>query len=240
MHQEDIQVIVLAAGAGTRFASYPQPKPAIPVNGKPMIDHCLEQQGIPKESAFVCLSEASVPYLDRTSYKGCLVLDRLTRGPAETASIALNWFQLDPFEPVLFIDCDSFIKRDLRKFISENITDLDRAAVVTFPSRSAASHFSAVNVDANGNVSIMSERTEVRPDWSSCGMYYFSFARQAERASRSALGRLNPLNQHECFLSDMINHVAAIGGEKVRAIQVASEDFVCLGTPEELESYLHG
>ena len=240
MQKDEIQVVVLGAGAGTRFASYPQPKPAILVHGKPMLDYCLEQQGIPKESAFVCLSEASVPYLDRASYRGCLVLDRLTRGPAETASIALSWFQLDPFEPVLFVDCDSFIKRDLRKLIAESITDRDRAAVVAFPNLSSASHFSVVNVDATGNVSIMFERANVRPDWSSCGMYYFSSARLAESAAKSVLNRLNPLKQHECFLSDMINEVAVVSGMRVKALQVETEDFVCLGTPEELESYLHG
>jgi beta-phosphoglucomutase-like phosphatase (HAD superfamily)/dTDP-glucose pyrophosphorylase len=113
---EHVRVVIPMAGHGSRFAQagYVQPKPFIPVFGRPMISWVVSNVGLNASYTFVIRKEfnetqnANV-YLD-TIAPGCRVVsvDRVTEGAACTVLLAKD--HIDADSPLVLINSDQYIE----------------------------------------------------------------------------------------------------------------------------------
>jgi HAD superfamily hydrolase (TIGR01509 family) len=117
-----ITVVIPMAGNGSRFtkAGYTDPKPLIPVLGKPMISWVVDNLAVPG-ARFVFVIRADYPesckeHL-RTLSPGCsiVVVDKVTEGAACTVLLTKDLINNDT--PLLIANSDQFIEFDAQEFV---------------------------------------------------------------------------------------------------------------------------
>ena len=118
-----VNIVVPMAGNGSRFANagYKDPKPFIPVFGKPMISWVVDNLGIDATYTFIIRKEfeetyAAHEYLQRIR-PGCNVIsvDSVTEGAACTVLLAKKYINND--DPLLMINSDQYIEFDSHAFV---------------------------------------------------------------------------------------------------------------------------
>lgn len=135
------------AGNGRRFteAGYTLPKPLLPVSGKPMALQAARCMPRAEQTRFACLSRHLEQYplkkIIEASFPdaGITVLDQVSRGQAETCSIALSDVDLDC--PVFIGACDNGMfwdEEDYQALLAEPDTD---AVIWTFRNNPAGNLF---------------------------------------------------------------------------------------------------
>lgn len=226
---------MLAAGAGSRFKEYGTIKPAIKINDVMMAELVTVKYGLAVSDVNLLTNMYAPEELVVKEWNSKILLALLTRGPAESAQIALESLNIDLGRPVVFIDCDSFVDTDLQKLLTPLQEEQMDAGVVVFSNESSATHFSAVNVERDLVLS-MKERVTYRPKYSSCGVYYFKTGYLALDAATKVV---DLITDREIFMSDVINYIASHNFQ-VGIVEAPPGKFVCLGTPEELEHYVKG
>lgn len=118
-----VNIVIPMAGNGSRFASagYKDPKPFIPVFGKPMIAWVVENLGIQATFTFIIRKEFEETYKAsdylNTLSPGCNIvsIDKVTEGAACTVLLAKE--HIDNKNPLIIINSDQYIEFDSFKFI---------------------------------------------------------------------------------------------------------------------------
>lgn len=113
-----VNIVIPMAGNGSRFASagYKDPKPFIPVFGKPMISWVVDNLGIDATYTFIIRKEFEKTYAAREYLQqimpGCNVIsvDGVTEGAACTVLLAKEIINND--DPLMMINSDQFIEFD--------------------------------------------------------------------------------------------------------------------------------
>jgi len=114
-----INVIILAAGNGSRFSGTGVSKPFIQTKGKTILEHCtssipfiLHNFGCQRPDinlifALHTRDAEYAPYIFRTYGKDCKIVwfEKTTRGNLETALRACDWIGND--DPLAIFDCDN-------------------------------------------------------------------------------------------------------------------------------------
>ena len=132
-----ITIVIPMAGNGSRFtkAGYADPKPLIPVRGKPMISWVVDNLAI-AGARFVFIIRADYPasckeYL-RSIAPDCsiIVVHKVTEGAACTVLLAKNWINNDT--PLLIANSDQFIEFDAGQFVHSFLTSGADGKISTF------------------------------------------------------------------------------------------------------------
>jgi beta-phosphoglucomutase-like phosphatase (HAD superfamily)/dTDP-glucose pyrophosphorylase len=117
-----ITIVIPMAGNGSRFtrAGYLDPKPLIPVLGKPMISWVVDNLAVPN-ARFIFIIRADYPesctgHLQSIA-PGCsvLVVDKVTEGAACTVLLAKDL--IDNNTPLLIANSDQFIEFNAKEFV---------------------------------------------------------------------------------------------------------------------------
>jgi HAD superfamily hydrolase (TIGR01509 family) len=111
-----VNIVIPMAGNGSRFANvgYKDPKPFIPVFGRPMISWVVDNLGVDASYTFIIRKEfeqsyGSREYLNKLS-PGCniVTVDALTEGAACTVLLARE--HIDNGNPLIIINSDQYIE----------------------------------------------------------------------------------------------------------------------------------
>lgn len=132
-----ITIVIPMAGNGSRFtkAGYADPKPLIPVHGKPMISWVVDNLKVPG-ARFVFIIRADYPasckeYL-RSIAPECsiIVVHKVTEGAACTVLLAKN--QINNDTPLLIANSDQFIEFDVGDFVNSFLSSDADGKISTF------------------------------------------------------------------------------------------------------------
>ena len=236
------QVVLLMAGAGSRFASvgFRESKPLIPVNGEPMFRRALDSlEGLERatRTTYVVreqqIHDEGIDDVIRQSDADphIVALPRLTGGAAESAIAAVG--ALDAHAPVLVLDCDLWF-RSASYTRAANSVALGRAAdsAVLLTFQASESRYSYVATTSDGRVTSIAEK-RVISSHAVGGSYFFSSAAVFAEAADDARADLPASGEAEFYMSAVVR--ALLRMEK-RVSAWPADDYLSFGTPEELRA----
>lgn len=181
-----MQIIIPMAGMGVRFVKegYSTPKPLIPIDGKPIIEHIASLFPGDHRFIFICNNE----HLTHTNMRA--ELERIkpqaqivgipphTLGPVHTVLQGID--SIDDNQPVILSYCDIFIHWNFEHFTRQMQVKNFDAALVVFkgfhPPLSREGFYASVREDNNLAVEVREKGsfTENKMDsWNSAGVHYF-------------------------------------------------------------------
>jgi hypothetical protein len=234
---KNLNVLVLMAGAGSRFANvgYTFPKPLIDVRGKPMIQVVIENLNI--EANYIYLVQQShyekynLKYLLNLITPNCKIVtvDGVTEGAACTALLAKELINNN--NRLLTVNSDQYIEWNSNEAMYALSADSIDGGILTF--KSTHPKYSYVKLNDDGFISEVVEK-KVISDLATVGLYYWSkgsdFVSYAEKMIAA-----NKRSNNEFYVAPVYEE-AIIDGKKFRSKDVAK--MWSLGTPEDLNYFL--
>lgn len=237
-----VNIVIPMAGNGSRFASagYKDPKPFIPVFGKPMISWVVDNLGIDATYTFIIRKEFEETYAAREYLQrirpGCNVIsvDTVTEGAACTVLLAKNIINND--DPLIMINSDQYIEFDpfafVLDFLYSPIEKQFQGKISTFDGLRHPK-WSYAKVDNRGVVTEVKEKVPFS-DHATTGLYMWrkgsDFVKYAEQMISKNI-RVN----NEFYVVPVFNEAIADG------LQFKISDCAKMwgiGTPEDLDYFL--
>ena len=238
-----LNIVIPMAGRGSRFADagFLDPKPMIPVGGRPMIEWVIENIKPSREHHFIflCLGEHLVRYPQvgeklRELCPGCDIIpvDQVTEGAACTVLLARDLINSEA--PLMIANSDQIIDLSVDDYLdTADEADAD-GLIMTF----WADHpkWSYCRIGDNGWVTEVVEKQVVSND-ATVGIYNFArgadFVRAAEQMIASNL-RVNG----EFYVAPTYNQLIAESGKiVVKATGKEGDGMYGMGIPDDLELF---
>jgi NDP-sugar pyrophosphorylase family protein len=241
-------VLVPMAGAGERFsrAGYAEPKPLVPVAGRPMVQRALDTLP-PAERMIVVLQAerlrhpALLPALrgDSGRIVEVVTANGLTAGQASSCLLARD--ALDPDAPLFIGPCDAAFVYDEAAWAALTADPSVAAAVWTFRDHAHANRYPQqygwVQAAADGTISGISVKVplhaEVRADPGVTGAFWFRQARYFFEAADALIAQNHRVNGE--FYVDAVIPVLVGQGRRARLFDV--RHFISFGTPDAVRTY---
>lgn len=227
-----MKLVIPLAGFGTRFpkSEWKLPKPLIEVNGRTLLEYSIRSIPILEQDSivFIIRNDINSEALKKEIYQICNgknftihTLPNPTRGQAET--VYKGTLGLDFSEDILIHNGDSAM----------NITGCPRdlladGVLVTFNSNETRWSYVSCNDDG---VVIQVEEKVVISNKACTGTYYFSSISLFHKCFLSYLKDYD--NKSEMFVAPLYNQLVK---QNSKILLQESEDFFCLGTPQDLEN----
>ncbi len=251
-----VTILMPMGGLGSRFvdAGFTDPKPLIPVDGRPMFQKALSSfAGLPVPHQLVCvvrqehIDQYDIDKLIQSSEPGAIVvaIPKVTRGAVETAVAARDYLPLD--QPLIIMDCDLYISsQSYLHAMQQAIAQPDQPGfdglLACFESQDP--RYSYALTDQFDRV-IRTAEKEVISHNAIAGAYGFSqaalFLEAADRLLQLPVADEVTAEEHlvgkvkkEYYISYLFNFLIKEG----RVIRIAQVDtYHSFGTPEELTTY---
>lgn len=149
-----MNIVITMGGLGSRFqkAGYSVPKYQIEVKGKTLFEWSMISMDAFKKETFIFLvrkEDNAISFIENEcakigipNYK-IIELDRLTKGQAETANLAIPY--CDEFKPIFIYNIDTYVeagKMNIGKITGDGFIPCFKAD---------GDHWSFVKLDSNGN-----------------------------------------------------------------------------------------
>jgi len=236
-----MNIVLPMAGNGSRFKEngYTDSKPFIDVLGSPMVKQVIDNLQIEFNTKFhfiiICLKSDYVKYDIEKYFKKTypksdikiIVLDKVTRGAAETVLTAAEFIDND--NPLLTLNSDQMIDYNVDKCYSE-LNQYD-AGMLCF--RGNGPKWSYAELDDNKNVIKVAEKVQIS-DIATAGYYFWKkgsdFVKYANKMILS-----NDTTNNEFYIAPVYNY--AIQDNKKVGISMIDRIYQ-LGTPEDLSDSL--
>ena len=232
-----MNILVLMAGAGSRLKTKENkvPKPLVPINGAPMIEHVVRNLNLTGNYIYIVQKSHRKKWnLDRLLNDitpGCKLVevDGLTDGQASSALLGKD--HINNNEKLLTINCDQILDWNSQAFL-DNISDewVD-GCIPAIKTDNPSMSFAKLN--SKGLVEKTAEK-QVISEWGTVGYYYWrkgcNFVKYAEQMLDSNI-RVN----NEFYICPVYN-LAIQDGLKITVQEV--NKMWALGTPDELDLYL--
>ena len=180
---EDIDVVILAGGLGTRIQAVlgNVPKVLAPIGGRPFVEYVLEWLRKFGARRVVLslghLANAVTDYLERRPADGLRLVPIIEPAPLGTAG-ALRFARLQlQSDPVLVINGDTFFDADLGGFVARHRSSHAAISLLCTEVESIA-RYGSLDLDANRHVNRFVEKNAEadRPGVVSAGIYLISAA----------------------------------------------------------------
>ena len=231
-----LTIVIPMAGSGSRFtkAGYTDPKPLIPVNGKPMISWVVDNLAVPG-ARFIFVIRADYPesckdYLHSIA-PGCsiIVVDKVTEGAACTVLLAKDLIDNDT--PILIANSDQFIEFDAHEFVHSFLMSNADGKISTFNgNRDPKWSYAAVK---DGYVTEVREKDPFS-DHATTGVYMWRHGSDFVRFAEQMIAKNIRVN-NEFYTVPVYNEAIASG----RKITISGcEKMWGLGVPEDLVYFL--
>ena len=222
------------AGDGTRFANagYQPPKPLIPVNGKPMFQHVVENIGLDfDEKIFIVQKRHKLRDCVLSIYPDAHVieLDGPTDGAASTILTAREFYE--DGSSIFVANCDQHVEWNKQAFLDVHNTSDGTIAVFDAPDRDAK--WSYAEVDGN-RAKRVAEKDPIS-DLATVGFYSWKDGRKFISSAADMMAKNDRVNG-EFYLCPVFNYSIA-DGEDIRVYHVDSMQG--LGTPEDYMNWEH-
>ena len=238
-----LNIVIPMAGAGSRFnvAGYTDPKPLIPVHGKPMIKLVIENLTPIQQHRFIfiCQSAHVAKYGLREKLTawalGCVVIEinGITEGAACTVLTAKSFIDND--SPLMIANSDQFVDMDVNQYLG--IFDNTSIDGLIMTMRASDPKWSFVGLDSARNVTRVVEK-EVISDEATVGIYNFRQGRSFVSAAEAMIAN-NERGNGEFYVAPVYNRLIE-SGHKISICNVGAEGagMFGLGTPADLEFFL--
>ena len=236
-HDEELNVLIPMAGAGSRFekAGYTFPKPLIDVRNKPMIQVVVENLNIKANYIYIVQKSHREKYnldtLLNLITPNCKIIEveGLTEGAACTALLAKEHINND--KPLFFANSDQFVEWDSNEFMYKmNETNAD-GGIVSFKATHPKWSFAKVN--KHGLVTEVAEKNPIS-DIATVGYYYWKQGSDFVKYAEQMIERDIRVNG-EFYVCPVFNQ-AIEDNKEIRTFNI--DKMWGLGTPEDLKYYL--
>jgi len=239
-----LNIVIPMAGAGSRFnvAGYTDPKPLIPVHGKPMIKWVIENLTPIHQHRFIfiCQSEHVLKYGLRKKLTvwapGCIVIEinGITEGAACTVLSAKTFIDND--SPLMIANSDQFIDADVNQYLCKSNRNSIDGLIMTM--RASDPKWSFVEIDSARNVTRVVEK-EVISDEATVGVYNFRHGRNFVSAAEAMIACNERVNG-EFYVAPTYNTLIARGYKiGIYNIGTYGAGMHGLGTPSDLAEFLN-
>ncbi len=242
-----MQLVIPMSGRGDRFlrAGYRMPKPLIPVDGKPMIEHVVNLFPGIEDVVFICNED----HLAETNLRAVL---QALRPAARIVGIASH--KLGPVHATLQAEavitdedevivnyCDFSCRWDFEQFrrtVRQVSCDGAITAYRGFHPHSLGDTYYAYIREDHQWLEEIREKTSFTDqrmnEYASAGTYYFAKGRHVKRYFRALVAQERHVNG-EYYVSLVYNLMKADG---LKTYIYELDQFLQWGTPEDLEEYL--
>ncbi|GAA5216364.1 glycosyltransferase family 2 protein [Corallincola platygyrae] len=237
-------IVIPMAGLSSRFfkAGYTQPKYMLPAHGKPLFDHAVESFQHYFESQpflFICRSDYDTPAFIETRCKALgiadwqiVILDRETRGQAETVELGLRQASIKS-GPITIFNIDTFRPN----FRFPAFVDQVDGYLEVF--KGDGDNWSYARPEAPGSLKVV-ETAEKNPisDLCSDGLYYFSDASDFLNAFDAEAKRPEQeLKNGELYVAPLYNLLIQ-NGKQINYHLIEREQVIFCGVPSEYDEFL--
>jgi NDP-sugar pyrophosphorylase family protein len=241
---EPIQLIIPAAGAGTRFreVGLSVPKPLIEIGGYPMILWVMSNFELSEDDSvvIVCQKADELPSKLESYLSGfrCNVdfveIEGLTTGPASTVELAIPL--LNPIRPIVVANSDQYVSGDLSEFMSCIRSANYSGTILTM--LASGKKWSYIGRDTYGNISRVVEKIEIS-DEATVGIYSWANLEILEK-SITYLKSNNLLVNNEFYIAPSYNYLIA-KDLSINCVSVGhhGDRVHGLGTPSDLAEFLN-
>lgn len=239
-------LLVPMAGLGKRFADegYADPKPLIPVSGRPMVvQAALDAPRVPCQRFILRqdlpglepVSRAIATAFPDATFK---ILDAVTDGQARTCLLGLEGVALD--EPLTIIACDNGMVFDTGTYA--RLVEQPDADVIVWGARGhplaqrKPQMFGWIDADASGRINRISTKVALNdPSRDPVVVGAFTFRRAGDfvRAAERMIARDGRVNG-EFYVDTAINDALDLG-LTCRLFEI--DAYLCWGTPDDLRTF---
>lgn len=237
-----VNIVIPMAGNGSRFANagYKDPKPFIPVFGRPMISWVVRNLGIDATYTFIIRKEFEETYAAREYLNklcpGCniVAIDGVTDGAACTVLLAKQ--HIDNNDPLIIINSDQYIEFDSFKFIFDFLYSPTESKfdgkISTFDGKRHPK-WSYAKTDENGVVTEVREKDPFS-DHATTGLYMWRRGGDFVKYANQMIAKNIRVN-NEFYVVPVFNEAIADG------LKFSISDCTRMwgiGVPEDLEFFL--
>lgn len=235
--QSDLTVLIPMAGAGSRFtkAGYTLPKPLIDVNGKPMIQHVIDNLNASAHFVFVVQKEHYEKYNLGSYLKlmapNCDIVqtDGLTEGAACTTLLAKDY--INNSNHLLIANSDQFVEWSSCDFFYSMLCDNADGGILTFEANDPK--WSYVRLGADGYACEVAEKKVISNE-ATVGIYYWKHGSDYVRWAEQMIAKNIRVN-NEFYVCPIYNEMFL---EDKRVKIFRADKMWGLGTPEDLDYFL--
>lgn len=235
-----INIVIPMAGLGSRFvqAGYVQPKPLIPVLGRPMIELAVAnlRPSIAHRFIFICQraheEQHGISALLRDIAPDCeiVLIDGITEGAA--CSVLLAETFIDNAQPLIIANCDQYVDIDIDAFYNRAIDPTVDGLIMTMPGDHPK--WSYVRCGAAGWVEEVREKVVISNE-ATVGIYHFRKGADFVEAAHAMIARNERVN-NEFYVAPVYNELIGQGG-RIAAYDIGNAMFG-IGTPDDLQAFL--
>ena len=237
---QEINIVIPAAGAGSRFAKvgYQKPKPFIDVLGKPMISHVLENLSMPN-AKFILLVRAehydkepeTINWIKNNYPAEFVLVDKLTEGAACTVLHAHRLINNDA--PLLIANSDQLVDMKIADYLKDSEDRKLDGSVLCFEANETK--WSYAKLDDKGLITEIREKQVISPH-ATVGIYYFHRGSDFVENALDMFVRNDRVN-NEFYVAPVYNY-AIKQGKKFGIYSIDKAQMHGIGTPEDLNIYL--
>lgn len=246
-----LNIVISVAGAGSRLRDkYFVPKPLVEVNGKTIIEHCVESLNIPDANyifvirQFSEFGELSDEYTDQLFQlllklkKKCTIIEtqEITSGPACSVLLAKEKIYND--SPCLVINCDQSTEGWGPQSFLIHAKQYD-ACVTTYPHDNLVigqkSPYSFVELNEQGFATRFDEKLCISQHVL-CGIHWWAHGSDFVKSAEEMIEKNDRVN-NEFYISKSFNYLLQLG-KKIGIYQMEPDEFYALGDTKEIEYYL--
>lgn len=230
------------AGHGSRFskAGYLDPKPLIPVFGKPMISWVIDNLKPIQDHRFIfiCRAEHTRNYplrelLEKEAPK-CIIIevDQVTEGAACTVLLAREY--IDNSDQLMIANCDQYIDIDINRYLSSMTSDIDGLIMTMTESDKKWSYIELNNL----NEIIRVVEKEVVSNEATVGIYNYRHGADFVKAAHRMIDQNLRVN-NEFYVAPAYNEMLT-DLKKLAYFNIGSvgNGMHGLGTPEDLNQFI--
>ncbi|MTV39982.1 glycosyltransferase family 2 protein [Duganella radicis] len=238
-----IHIVVPMAGHGSRFAKagYTDPKPLIPIGGRPMIEVVIDnlRPSQPHRFIFVCqqahLEQYGLGARLEAIAPGCAIVpvSQVTEGAACT--VLLTRDLIDNDTPLMIANCDQYIDIDIDDYLA--VMEAQRLDGLIMTMSADHPKWSYVRFNADGAIVEVVEK-QVVSDEATVGIYNYARGSDFVAAADAMIANDERVNG-EFYVAPAYNGMIA-KGSRLGFYNIGSDraGMYGLGVPEDLDFFL--
>lgn len=239
-YNESINIVIPAAGKGSRFskANWSAPKPFIDINGKPMLQHVVDNLAIKNSNIHLVLQESHItkynPKINGNIANSInkISIDFNTAGTACTVLHALN--HIKSGSGLLIANSDQIVDFDCDLFIQDAINRNLDGSILVFRDFEKDPKWSFVRVDKFELVKEVAEKKAIS-DLATVGIYFFKSADDFREGAIDMISHDDRVN-NEFYTCPIYNYLIK-KNKKIGIYEINPSAMHGIGTPEDLIIY---
>lgn len=240
-----LNIVILAAGRGSRTDAAGVPKPLIELFGKPMIEWATKSLGLglgPNHNYIFVVrkyenDDWNDKLLDTIHCLGCrstniISTSEVTEGPACSALLAKQ--VINNNKPLLIINCDQIMDWDGVKF-EEHLTNSDKDGVlVVYMCHKPQNSYVRMNPEDKTLVAEVREKQNIS-EISTNGIHYWARGKDFVRSATAMISKNIRVND-EFYISETYNELIA-EGKKIGIYLVTGPQHNAVGVKDDIDMF---